>query len=681
MTRHGDYRTATLADSVATMQARREAREDALTPPWYNQDHDVSVLPGDHWDDQEHWTPPAPPVPTAPPVRRPRLSRKQIVVCIAANLTLIVAVLVAIGPAHLFVQAASNYTIYNDTLARGWHNWSYHSTVNVENTTPVYTGSRSIAWTSNTGWATLYLRAGTSINLSNYSALTFAMQASQANEHVGVALTDGHNHAIARLAPLSNYGGAPPVGSWKVYTIPRSVLAPHASKAYGVMLQNWSSYSAPTIYVDSIRLLRGSTTPVSTATATTDPTSTAIATTERTATATQTGQGGIYSNLPLTTNNIHVELSFNYNVQNVQGEAGTVDVVWASSYATQPPGVYNTYYYPFEREAYDWQVPSGHNLSWFQTYHPDWIEYKCDKSTVAYEFGNPNVPLDIANTAVLSYMWSTYLRPALAAGYKGLAFDNVGFWNRGRCGHYDLSGNWVQQYSGSAYDTAYENTVLSWAKYMYTQVHTQFPGDTVGMNVQYDSNVPSLSYQMYQYVDLDCDERGFTNWGNSSTDNFMTGSTWLANMHAIQYEQSLGHGYFSLNQEPEGFSSLTTQDKEWVLSNYLLIKGRYTYVVMTGQQQYGSLDLLPEYKAQIGSPTDDMYLSQYVYMRDYTNGMAIVNPSASNTYTVTLSGTHHDLYGNPISGAITLAPHSGAVLLNYRYFVKGAGRDTGAARW
>jgi hypothetical protein len=51
-------------------------------------------------------------------------------------------------------------------------------------------------------------------------------------------------------------------------------------------------------------------------------------------------------------------------------------------------------------------------------------------------------------------------------------------------------------------------------------------------------------------------------------------------------------------------------------------------------------------------------------MRDFTNGKAIVNPSSTQPYTVTLpANAFQDLYGNVVN-SVTLGIHSGIVLLD-----------------
>lgn len=364
------------------------------------------------------------------------------------------------------------------------------------------------------------------------------------------------------------------------------------------------------------------------------------------------------SSLPDTTENIHVGMSFNYNVSNPSSEAGKVDYVWGSDYANQPPGVYNTQYEPFDRE------PRGtsHDLAWFQANHPDWIEYQCDKSSVAYEFGDPNVPLDITNPAVLQYLLQTYYAPALSEGYAGIAFDNGNLNNQQghRCGVF-RNGAWVQEFSGNSDDSAYHSAILQWAQWMSGQVHAL--GGSFNLNFSYDFSDPTDSNALLQMVDVLADERGFTNWGGSSS-NYLTENDWLANMQALEALNSQGKALFSINEEPNSFATLTQNEVQWVLANYLLVKGAHSYVEITGTQEYGSLFLRPEYSAPVGHAVNAMYFSQGVYMRDFSNGKAIVNPSASQSFLVPLpTNSYTDLYGNNPGGTVTIPPDSGIVLV------------------
>src|SRR6266581_10073 len=131
----------------------------------------------------------------------------------------------------------------------------------------------------------------------------------------------------------------------------------------------------------------------------------------------------------------------------------------------------------------------------------------------------------------------------------------------------------------------------------------------------------------------------------------------------------------SKTQEPVSFANLTNDQVQWALANYLLIKNNTSYLSISGYQEYGYLLIRPEYAAPIGSPTNAYYALQNVYMRDFTGGLVIVNPSSSTQYTVSLpSGKYKDLYGNTIGTSYTLPVHSGVVLqLATSTFVAQAG--------
>ncbi|MDD5337395.1 MAG: hypothetical protein PHS02_02830, partial [Candidatus ainarchaeum sp.] len=281
--------------------------------------------------------------------------------------------------------------------------------------------------------------------------------------------------------------------------------------------------------------------------------------------------------LPDTWENIHPALTFNSHVSNLSAEAGKIDVVWGSSHPYQPPGVYNMYYYPFEREY------TTSNFTFWNSTHPDWIEYQCDRVTPAYTFGDTNMPLDIANPAVLDYMFTTYLSPAIWRGYEGIAFDNVALYSYGkRCGHYNLSGSWVAQYSGNNTDPAYMADVMLWAANMTERIHAINGTATMNFEFLYASGAENtLSYQLLGLMDMQFDERGMTNWGHSG-DNYMTDDLWMQVMQEYQYMAEHDKGLVICNEEPENFSAISREEVQWILANYLLAKGNHTYIYITG---------------------------------------------------------------------------------------------------
>ena len=196
---------------------------------------------------------------------------------------------------------------------------------------------------------------------------------------------------------------------------------------------------------------------------------------------------------------------------------------------------------------------------------------------------------------------------------------------------------------------------------MYNALHAM--DVSVAMNFPFDFGSPAESYDMYKYLDIAVDERGFTNRGQNQG-HYLSLREWLTNMEAMQFLEAKGKGFVSINEMPEHFALVSQAEKQWALANYLLVKGQYSYIAITGIQEYGRTFITPEYSADIGHALGPMYQSQGVYMRDFSNGIAIVNPSSINqTFNIILrTGEYQDLYGNQLN-LLALGPQSGIVLL------------------
>ncbi len=145
------------------------------------------------------------------------------------------------------------FAIFDDALASGWSNHSWGASVNFADTNPVYSGLHTIRYTATSGWAGLDLHAANAIDSANYRQLRFAMQATQAGQQFAVYLRDASGTTLTKV-PLENYGGTPPTGTWKIYTIPLSDLGASNVTLGDVVFHEWSGKAQPPIYIDSIQL-------------------------------------------------------------------------------------------------------------------------------------------------------------------------------------------------------------------------------------------------------------------------------------------------------------------------------------------------------------------------------------------------------------------------------------------
>ncbi len=366
---------------------------------------------------------------------------------------------------------------------------------------------------------------------------------------------------------------------------------------------------------------------------------------------------------PDTTNNIHLEMVFNYNVTDLYTESGVVDMVWASNYANRPADVYNTVYIPYSVDNFT------NSVDWYRQNHPDWLEYHCDRKNLAFEFGATNLaPIDFANPAVRAYQWANWVDAPLAQGYGGIAVDTMSASsNWGRCGHYDLSGNWVQQYNGKSNDPAYQRDELVWEAATYQHVHNYSKTATMQVNVSYEFGYPEqVNLRLMTTTDLLFDERGFSNYGTPP--NVPLPSQWEQIMAVLKYVQSKGICYMTNGEESELTADIPQSARLWVIANYLLVKNNCTYMYMSGftsdgSQDYGSLITFPEYSIRIGHATSAMEKTQGVWARMYSGGLTLVNPY-TQTATVTLPpGSYIDVNGNSVGPTVTMEGQTGLVLL------------------
>ena len=366
---------------------------------------------------------------------------------------------------------------------------------------------------------------------------------------------------------------------------------------------------------------------------------------------------------PATTDGIHLEMVFNYNVTDPNIESGVVDMVWGSSYARQPAGVYNSAYIPYSVDNFT------NSLAWYQANHPDWLEYLCDQKTLAFEFGATTLaPLDFANPAVQAFQWANWVDAPLAQGFGGIAVDTMDLTNDwARCGHFDTSGAWVQQFTGQSDDPAFRKAVLSWEAATYKHVHAYSKTATMQVNVTYHFGEPnSDNLQLMTTTDLLFDERGFTNWGSAAR-HVSTPAEWQAIVTALQYVQSKGLCYMTNAEEPGASSQINQAERLWVLANYLLVKNNCTYVYMTGisnqQQGYGSLITFPEYSIAIGHATGKMTKKQGAWVRTFSGGLTLVNPYAATAIVTLPPGNYVDVNGNAVTSPVTLTRQTGQIVL------------------
>ena len=272
-----------------------------------------------------------------------------------------------------------------------------------------------------------------------------------------------------------------------------------------------------------------------------------------------------------------------------------------------------TYYLPFDTDADIGDFGDlGHSLDWWQNVgpHPDWVLYKCDRTTPAWVGGLPqNVPLDISNPDVVAYQMSTIAPYMLMQGYTSLAADVLSLQNgQSGCGVWAHGHTvWVQRFSGKAVDPRWAAAAQSWAAYTQWYMHGMpVPMPFVANGPLNAAPHDPSAERLMAHVDGYQDEAGFTSFGNHmiSDAGFRTKVWWA------QYIQAQGKAFMVTDlwqgQEPDPVQ------RDFAIATYLM--GRYHQAAMMTAKygSYGYEHYWPEYASPVGSPCADMYPDQGV---------------------------------------------------------------------
>jgi hypothetical protein len=273
----------------------------------------------------------------------------------------------------------------------------------------------------------------------------------------------------------------------------------------------------------------------------------------------------------------------------------------------------------------------------------------------------PNVPLDFTNPAVIDWQVQETkdMRPALTA----FSADLVHLINLNHaCGVY-RNGQWVQLFSGEDYDPAYEAAMLNWIREIRSRLaaHRYPKGLVINCppNSAYDDEQIA---SIVANVDGILDEEGFTFFalGRGNVE-------WLLKLRRMIEIQNQGVAFYSVNYV-NNFPP-TQEEVNWILGSFLMGREHSAYIVITEdvvENYFGpTWPHLPEFDQDVGHPCSAMTASQGIYVRDFSKGMAVVNPSNTSSYMFTLPpGNFTDLYGAPVEGDIFLEPLSGKVLVS-----------------
>lgn len=370
----------------------------------------------------------------------------------------------------------------------------------------------------------------------------------------------------------------------------------------------------------------------------------------------------------------------------IQAEAPHYDAVWGAfspqTWNGGHPGMYvSRYILPNE----DVKQISGHDLSWFQTNHPDWILYACQPDgtpthELAYFYaGFGDVPLDIHNPDVIAYQIQQLVGPSMIQnGYNTLAADNVEFDNYSTgpnpefgegspqsgwygCGIWQ-NGTFVRRYSTGHLqaDPAWTADTLNWVQTVHNLLNTDptlapHHFKFIVNHPPYSSAPDANETQMLQNVDGMLDENGFTHYGQ-----LYTGSQFMNTLNWMQYTQSHHVAiwitdYFcagsSCSTDP---STLTPSQVDWALATYAIGNngGAGVFISPKGGAIY---TYRSEYATAYGTPCGAYKQSGSLVFRQFSQGFAVANSGTSaQSLPLPAGHTYTDVEGRAVTSPLTV---------------------------
>jgi hypothetical protein len=360
-------------------------------------------------------------------------------------------------------------------------------------------------------------------------------------------------------------------------------------------------------------------------------------------------------------------------------------IVWNSPQVI--PGVINIYYSPAYRL---FGKPPAHYASWIEwlyANHPDWIVYRDDGVTVAYEFANTKYPpFDIANEAAVSY----YLDAVgnAAKGHQAVGFDNVSVGNAWGASvvyanpthilcpvgkHPSCGGTAKRIWSGATdgSDLAFANDNLNYLAAARNAFHGKGLALFCNNNESAGRNPTPLQTRAAEICDGNMDE-GFVYEGCFGTrPRFFIDRTWSL-IEGSSTVDAKGWWFAVVYTCGDSVADWSKAEADWTIANYLLMIGNpdrnYLSIAPRGSRDYVAYPsyLSPAIGTALEAPPAAGCAPDC--RRNYSNGFVVVDPSSTESVTYDVSGSAcRDIWGGRVPrGRHALPPASAVVILGCR---------------
>ena len=380
---------------------------------------------------------------------------------------------------------------------------------------------------------------------------------------------------------------------------------------------------------------------------------------------------------------ITMDVGYKGKSADIKDAASRFDFIWGSDMGQAWRNVSRAIV-PSLYTPYAWDGGWGGNLTWWQRNHPDWVLYKCDKTTPAYwNMINANVPFDMSNKDTVQYHFNRIRRSF--AGYTAVATDMFYLENTAEaCGVWrtptsvrlgeSTAPQWVQLFSGAnSGDPKWEAAQIGWARQFRSMLHAHDPPLLLIPNYSLlgRSWDDALLQQLLGSVDGILDEQGYSNYAGMDS-----GKAYFENLlrHQMNVQQK-GCAYYQINEVKNTSSNAT---KRFVVGSYLQGRDNASAVFMSAVQDYGEeVPRRAEFDAPVGralGPTTEQNGTSTAqncgcWIREFSHAVVAVNANTMNTSACSLlldpkRFSYKDVYGRQVEGSeVAVAANDATILL------------------
>ncbi len=291
------------------------------------------------------------------------------------------------------------------------------------------------------------------------------------------------------------------------------------------------------------------------------------------------------------------------------------------------------------------------------TQHPEWIlkDGYGNELYIPWGCSNgacPQYAADTSNPLYRQY-WINQVAPILARGYKGIFVDDVNMEFLVSDGY----GNLVVPIDPNT------GTAMTWDNWRYymagfmQQIRSAFPSIEIVHNSVWYAGPDGVRDQD-PYIQQQIAAANYQNIEFGVNNPDLTGGTGIGSLNSLlDYIDRL---HVVNAAAIIGGIPLDTAAREYALANYFLVSA--------GLDAMDDMVTTPDnwwtgFEVNLGSPLGARTIWNNLLRRDFTGGIALVNPPQSSTITVDLPATYKRVDGTSVT-SITLGASQGAVLLS-----------------